>query len=95
MLLVSGFQEMKELQENEVTANRANLPTTSLYTGTGKTKGILFNGGEEWKQLRKFTLRCFKDLGLGKNSSEEIVIEECRELNDKIKKTYWRKQCNC
>ena len=84
MLLVSGFQEMKELQENEVTANRANLPTTSLYTGTGKTKGILFNGGEEWKQLRKFTLRCFKDLGLGKNISEEIVIEECRELNEKI-----------
>jgi len=29
-------------------------------------------------------LRCFKDLGLGKNISEEIVIEECRELNDKI-----------
>jgi len=84
MLLVSGFKELKELHENEGSANRADLATTSLYTGTSETRGILFNSGEEWKQLRKFTLKCFKDLGLGKNYSEEIIIEECRELNVKI-----------
>merc|ERR1719153_1688247 len=58
-VLVSGFREMKELHENEVTENRADLASTNLiYRGTGEKKGILFNVGEEWKQLRRFTLIC-------------------------------------
>ena len=84
-LLVSGFQEMKELHENEVTENRADLASTNLiYRGTFEPKGILFNIGEEWKQLRRFTLKSLKDLGLGKKSSEGIIIEECREVIHKI-----------
>eukprot|EP00090_Calanus_glacialis_P046719 TRINITY_DN9300_c0_g1_i1.p1 TRINITY_DN9300_c0_g1~~TRINITY_DN9300_c0_g1_i1.p1 ORF type:complete len:492 (-),score=90.51 TRINITY_DN9300_c0_g1_i1:97-1572(-) len=86
MLLVSGFEEMKELHGNEITENRANLQTANLiYRGKFQSKGILFNYGEEFKELRRFTLKSLRDLGFGKNSSEEIILEECREVVGKIK----------
>ena len=86
VLLVSGFEEMKEIHGTEITQNRAWLDTSNLiYRGTVERKGILFNYGEEWKELRRFTLKSLKDLGFGKNSSEEIILEECREVVNKIK----------
>eukprot|EP00092_Neocalanus_flemingeri_P024855 GFUD01026951.1.p1 GENE.GFUD01026951.1~~GFUD01026951.1.p1 ORF type:complete len:495 (-),score=88.71 GFUD01026951.1:186-1670(-) len=85
-LLVSGFEEMKEIHGNEKTENRANVQTANLiYRGVFETKGILFNKGEEFKELRRFTLKSLRDLGFGKNSSEEIVLEECRAVVEKIK----------
>jgi len=86
MLLVSGFEEMKEIHGNEKTENRTELDTSNLiYRGEFKSKGILFHTGEEFKELRRFTLKSLRDLGFGKHSSEEIVLEECREVIEKIK----------
>ncbi|EFO95280.1 hypothetical protein CRE_09125 [Caenorhabditis remanei] len=49
--------------------------------------GIQFNNGEEWAELRRFTLLAFRKLGVG-NGLEGIVMEElngrCSELNSEI-----------
>ena len=66
MLLVSRYDEMKEIFNREITEKRANLATSNLiYRGNFETKGILFHSGEEWRELRRFTLKSLKDLGFG------------------------------
>ena len=50
-----------------------------------KVSGIIFNSGPEWKELRRFTSKTLKDLGIGKNTSEEIILEECSFMKKEIK----------
>ena len=51
-----------------------------------KVSGIIFNSGPEWKELRRFTSKTLKDLGIGKNTSEEIILEECSFMKKEIKR---------
>ena len=50
-----------------------------------KVSGIIFNSGPEWRELRRFTSKTLKDLGIGKNTSEEIILEECSFMKKEIK----------
>ena len=68
--------------------NRAELWTTALiYFGDmNKTSGFIFHSGSEYKALRRFTLKTLRDLGFGKHSSEEIILEECECMKTCINK---------
>ena len=72
----------------EQNVNRAPLFTACLiYYGQMKeTKGIIFNSGSDWRELRRFTLRTLRDFGFGKKGSEGIVLEECVSMNEAIDK---------
>ena len=48
--------------------------------------GIIFNSGEDYKEVRRFTLRTLRDLGFGKKNSEGMILEECKNIVDAIKK---------
>ena len=74
--IIFCFQEINSLEHG---LNRAELWTTALiYFGDmNKTSGIIFHSGSEYKALRRFTLKTLRDLGFGKHSSEEIILEEC------------------
>ena len=51
-----------------------------------KTSGIIFHSGSEYRELRRFTLKTLRDLGFGKQSSEEIILEECECMKKCITK---------
>ena len=55
-----------------------------FFGATKKVSGIIFNSGPEWKELRRFSAKTLKDLGIGKSTSEDIILEECQSLKKEI-----------
>ncbi len=54
--------------------------------------GIIFSNGENWKEMRRFTLSNLRDFGMGKKGSEEKIIEEIQYLKgefDNFEGTNW------
>ncbi|XP_071080382.1 cytochrome P450 2H1-like [Haliotis cracherodii] len=49
---------------------------------TKKGRGIIWGDGEEWRQLRRMTLRALRDLGVGKSPLEERITEEIHCLKE-------------
>ena len=48
--------------------------------------GVISNDGESWVEQRRFTLRNLRDFGFGKNSMENIVMEEVQTVINWMKK---------
>jgi methyl farnesoate epoxidase/farnesoate epoxidase len=42
----------------------------------GKYMGVIFNNGESWKEMRRFTIRTLRDFGFGKKDSMESVMKD-------------------
>jgi methyl farnesoate epoxidase/farnesoate epoxidase len=42
----------------------------------GKYMGIIFNNGDEWKEVRRFTIRTLRDFGFGKRYTMEVVMRD-------------------
>lgn len=54
----------------------------------GKSRGLLFSTGTEWKEQRRFTMRSLKDMGFGKTSMEDSINLEVEKLVELLKKEY-------
>ena len=48
--------------------------------------GVGGSNGELWKRQRRFTVSTFRNLGLGKSSFEELIVTECKELVNYLKR---------
>merc|ERR1719167_1459389 len=78
---------MKLVHSSDHAEDRAPLEIPNrIFMGENKTYGILFNSGPAWKELRRFTLRTLRDLGLNKSASEETVINETRALVEELRR---------
>ena len=88
MVIMSGYDDLKSFLNSQKSEIRLHSPIARILAyGTAKRNvGILFNGEPEFKELRRFTLKCFRDLGVGKNQSEAIVLEESRNLVEEIER---------
>ncbi len=47
--------------------------------------GIMFSEGDLWQEHRRFTLRHLRDVGFGKSSIENQMMDEIQELIQEIK----------
>ena len=54
----------------------------------GKSRGLLFSTGTEWKEQRRFTMRSLKDMGFGKTSMEDSINIEVEKLVNLLKKEH-------
>jgi hypothetical protein len=46
--------------------------------------GILFANGHNWKVQRRFCLRNLRDFGFGKASMEALIMDEVKQIGDRI-----------
>nr|QSD59127.1 CYP370A15 [Diaphanosoma celebensis]QST15067.1 CYP370A5 protein [Diaphanosoma celebensis] len=80
---VCGYEAVKEALHNDDIIGRPHLPAQQERT-YGKNLGIMFTEGQFWQEQRRFTLRHLRDLGFGKTSIEDMMIDEVVELLDEI-----------
>ncbi|XP_053577663.1 cytochrome P450 2G1 isoform X1 [Bombina bombina] len=86
VVFICGYQAVKEalVDHAEEFALRGRVPTLDKFT---QGYGIGFSNGECWKQMRQFSLKTLKNLGLGKKTTEEKIQEEAQNLVKNIIKT--------
>ncbi|XP_068106839.1 cytochrome P450 2F2-like [Hyperolius riggenbachi] len=79
VVVVTGYQALKEvfLDDGDSFLGRGSQP---LIDRLFDFKGLSFSSGDEWKQLRQFSLQTLKDFGMGKKSLEEPILEEAHHV---------------
>ena len=48
--------------------------------------GIVFSNGDNFKEMKRFTLSNLRDYGMGKKTAEEKILEECHYLIEVFEK---------
>ncbi|PIO29304.1 hypothetical protein AB205_0040940, partial [Aquarana catesbeiana] len=86
MVVLSGYETVKDALVNHAEAF-AGRPHVPVFLDLAKEHGIIFSNGNNWKVMKRFALSTLRDLGMGKKTREDKILEECKNLV-KIFKAY-------
>uniref|UniRef100_H0V296 Cytochrome P450 2E1 n=1 Tax=Cavia porcellus TaxID=10141 RepID=H0V296_CAVPO len=84
-VVLHGYKAVKEVlltHKNEF-SGRGEIPAIEEY----KDKGIIFNNGPTWKDVRRFSLSVLRDYGMGKQGNEARIQREAQFLLEELRKT--------
>src|SRR5882724_5074477 len=81
VILVSDFEVIKKLGLKDAFNYR---PTDWMFTALTKAPNIVSWNGPEWLEQRKFAIRIFKQLGLGKQIMEDKIHKEIDYLCQQV-----------
>ncbi|XP_070588581.1 cytochrome P450 2K1-like [Erythrolamprus reginae] len=79
MVVLTGYETVKEALVNQAEAF-AERPIVPIYKDYTKGFGIVFAHGENWRQMRQFSISALRDYGMGKRIVEDKISEECSVL---------------
>ncbi|XP_062987896.1 cytochrome P450 2J5-like [Elgaria multicarinata webbii] len=79
VIVVSGFQAVKEVLINHTEAF-SERPPTPFLKAIGRERGLIFSNGHTWKQQRRFAVVTMRKLGLGKKGMEHQIQKEAQQL---------------
>ena len=93
IVFIQDFQKAKEIAFNDKFNGRVNMShvINNIRGINGKSVGILFTDGPDWKSLRRFSLTTLRDFGFGKQSMETIIREEVDLILEEL---FEHKFCN-
>lgn len=74
-VLIDDFDTSKQLLNNEVWVDRPSNDLL-LERSYGKPLGIIFVGGEGWREMRRFAMRTLRDFGYGKQKDMQSAIDD-------------------
>ncbi|XP_029446186.1 cytochrome P450 2G1-like [Rhinatrema bivittatum] len=86
LVVICGYQAVKEalIDQGDVFFDRGSIPAFERmlqWSGVGALRG------ERWKEIRAFSMKTLKDLGMGKRNFEEKLKEEAQCLVEEFRKT--------
>ncbi|XP_075043045.1 cytochrome P450 2G1-like [Mixophyes fleayi] len=87
VVVVTGYKLVREIyiDNGDDYLNRGEMPAWKAFF---KNYGVIFTTNiERWKELRRFSVSCLRDFGLGKRSIEVRIQEEICCLLAEFKKT--------
>ncbi|EFX83960.1 hypothetical protein DAPPUDRAFT_47261 [Daphnia pulex] len=86
MISVVGTEAVREaLQNNDLNGRPSGA--ILLSRTFGERLGLIFVDGDVWQEQRRFTLRHLRDLGFGKTSIEDQMMDEIADLISEISTT--------
>ncbi|RXG51339.1 cytochrome P450 2L1, partial [Armadillidium vulgare] len=83
-VFICDFKLIKEAFQSQTFADRPNVSFINLFGE--QDLGVLASNGIHWHNIRKFTLRHLRDLGMGKSKIVSSVQREANELVKVMKK---------
>lgn len=97
MVFISDLDIVKEGLITKGDSTRGRPQFLYLIKRIFRKKGILFNMGHVWRDLRRFTLSTLRNFGVGKKSLEEKICTEMHEISHVIEahqgKPFLLKKC--
>ncbi|KAL3110018.1 hypothetical protein niasHT_015621 [Heterodera trifolii] len=84
VVVFTDFEMIKQCFTKDEFAGRNFLNNHFRMFSGGEVNGVIRTEGEQWKQLRKFTLKALRDYGLEKGATEAMVLEAIFTLIDKV-----------
>ncbi|XP_053118958.1 cytochrome P450 2C5-like isoform X2 [Hemicordylus capensis] len=83
MVILHSYDTLKKVlvEHGDEFINRGSFPIIDKFT---KERGIFMNSGEGWVQLYRFSLTTLRNLGMGKKSIEERILEEVKHLEKEL-----------
>lgn len=86
VIVVCGYENVRKalIDQGEDFLGRGAMPSgDKVY----KQYGVAFtNNMARWKQMRRFTVMTLKDFGMGKKSTEELILDEIHCLLEELRK---------
>ncbi|KAG8445798.1 hypothetical protein GDO86_010547, partial [Hymenochirus boettgeri] len=80
-VILAGYETVKDALVNHADEFGARAES-SIIREIDNGLGIIQSNGENWKTMRRFTLTTLRDFGMGKNTVEQKIIEECNYLSE-------------
>ncbi|CAJ0952743.1 unnamed protein product, partial [Mesorhabditis belari] len=83
-VIIADYETIKEtiIKDGEKYTDR--FTTEATHQIRGGDFGILETSGDNWREMRRFTLHTLRDFGMGKNLMEEKVMSEVTSLMDRF-----------
>ena len=79
-MILSSYEAIREAHSHPLMGQRAQNIISDLYKGTPEGRGISFNHGKVWRELRAFYLKSLKNFGSERESIEDNIMEECERI---------------
>uniref|UniRef100_A0A8C5MSM2 Cytochrome P450 n=1 Tax=Leptobrachium leishanense TaxID=445787 RepID=A0A8C5MSM2_9ANUR len=84
MVVLSGYETVKSALVDNA-EDFSERPFVPIFEDINQGWGVPFSHGENWKQMRRFTLSTLRDFGMGKRTIEDKIIEESSFLIKELK----------
>uniref|UniRef100_A0AAR2IWS9 Cytochrome P450 2K1-like n=1 Tax=Pygocentrus nattereri TaxID=42514 RepID=A0AAR2IWS9_PYGNA len=81
VVVLAGYKTVKQALVNHAEEFQ-DRDISPIFADFNKGYGILFSNGDNWKEMRRFSLSTLRDFGMGKRGSEEKIIEETHYLRE-------------
>ncbi|KPP61864.1 cytochrome P450 2K1-like [Scleropages formosus] len=78
-VVITGYEAVKQALVNQAEEFGERGLTRATQTFSNG-KGVVFSVGESWKTMRRFTLTTLRDVGMGRNTIEDRIVEEAQRL---------------
>uniref|UniRef100_A0AAZ3R8E7 Cytochrome P450 2K1-like n=1 Tax=Oncorhynchus tshawytscha TaxID=74940 RepID=A0AAZ3R8E7_ONCTS len=75
VVVLAGYKTVKQALVNQA-EDFGDRDITPVFYDFNQGHGILFANGDSWKEMRRFALTNLRDFGMGKEGSEEKILED-------------------
>ncbi|XP_077147699.1 cytochrome P450 2K4-like [Ranitomeya variabilis] len=84
VVVICGYDAIKDALVNHAD-EFSGRPDVPIFREVTNGHGVIFTNYENWKVMRRFTLSTLRDFGMGKQSIENKISEECDFLVKKLR----------
>ncbi|CAI9619151.1 unnamed protein product [Staurois parvus] len=83
MVVLCGYETVKDALVNHA-EEFAGRPLVPVFVDISHEHGIIFSNGNNWKFMKRFAVSTMRNLGMGKGTIEDSILEECKKFGKNL-----------